>query len=83
VSTTLFFSSTLSPLHHPPGGVEAAEHNATACTEWQETHHLLFHLGNLTLLLGLVIPTSLALHMTMMRLLLMTGLSGRGLQRHL
>ncbi|KAL6108664.1 bves [Pungitius sinensis] len=47
--------------------------NSTSCEEWEQTHHLLFHLGSLSLLLGLVIPTTLALHMILLRLLLMTG----------
>uniref|UniRef100_A0A4W6EJE2 Popeye domain cAMP effector 1 n=1 Tax=Lates calcarifer TaxID=8187 RepID=A0A4W6EJE2_LATCA len=49
--------------------------NATSCQEWEQAHHLLFHLGNLSLLLGLVIPTTLGLHMILLRLLLMTGCS--------
>lgn len=55
-----------------PGDL-AMELNATACTAWEQTHHLLFHLGNLSLLLGLLIPTTLGLHMIVLRLLLMTG----------
>uniref|UniRef100_A0A8D3D3U2 Popeye domain cAMP effector 1 n=1 Tax=Scophthalmus maximus TaxID=52904 RepID=A0A8D3D3U2_SCOMX len=47
--------------------------NATSCQEWEQAHHLLFHLGNLSLLLGLVLPTTLGLHMILLRLLVMTG----------
>ncbi|KAG7235510.1 hypothetical protein INR49_002646 [Caranx melampygus] len=47
--------------------------NVTECQEWEQTHHLLFHLGNLSLLLGLLIPTTLALHMILLRLFLVTG----------
>lgn len=79
MSSTLLFLSTLAPLHPatppPPGEASFGEPNATSCTEWEGSHHLLFHLGNLALLLGLLIPTALALHMTMMRLLMMTGCS--------
>uniref|UniRef100_A0A8P4GFU1 Popeye domain cAMP effector 1 n=1 Tax=Dicentrarchus labrax TaxID=13489 RepID=A0A8P4GFU1_DICLA len=57
-----------------PPGVPPAELNATSCQEWEQAHHLLFHLGNLSLLLGLVVPTTLGLHMILLRLLLMTGL---------
>lgn len=49
------------------------ELNATGCSEWQQSHQLLFHLGNLSLLLGLLLPTTLGLHMVALRLLLMTG----------
>lgn len=51
----------------------AAEPNATSCQEWEQAHHLLFHLANLSLLLGLVIPTTMGLHMILLRLFLMTG----------
>ncbi|XP_058503147.1 blood vessel epicardial substance [Solea solea] len=47
--------------------------NGTTCQEWEQTHHVLFHLGNLSLLLGLVIPTTVGLHMILLRLMLMTG----------
>ncbi|XP_068603164.1 blood vessel epicardial substance [Brachionichthys hirsutus] len=53
--------------------VLTVEHNATSCQQWEQAHHLLFHLGSLSLLLGLVLPTTLGLHMILLRLLLMTG----------
>uniref|UniRef100_A0A8C9ZUU9 Popeye domain cAMP effector 1 n=1 Tax=Sander lucioperca TaxID=283035 RepID=A0A8C9ZUU9_SANLU len=53
--------------------IPTVEFNATTCQEWEHAHHLLFHLGSLSLLLGLVIPTTLGLHMILLRLLLMTG----------
>ncbi|XP_037836348.1 blood vessel epicardial substance [Kryptolebias marmoratus] len=65
--------STLPPLHSSAPGGAAVELNTTLCQEWEHAHHLLFHLGNLSLLLGLVIPTTLGLHMILLRLLLMTG----------
>uniref|UniRef100_A0A3B4XDB3 Popeye domain cAMP effector 1 n=1 Tax=Seriola lalandi dorsalis TaxID=1841481 RepID=A0A3B4XDB3_SERLL len=46
--------------------------NATLCQEWEQTHHLLFHLWKLSLLLGMVIPTTLGLHMILLCLLLIT-----------
>lgn len=49
------------------------EPNSTSCQEWEQNHHLVFHLGNLSLLLGLLVPTTLQLHMIALRLLLMTG----------
>ncbi|XP_068591587.1 blood vessel epicardial substance-like isoform X1 [Cebidichthys violaceus] len=65
--------TTLPPFPPATLGVPALELNATSCEEWEQTHHLLFHLGSLSLLLGLVIPTTLGLHMILLRLLLMTG----------
>nr|XP_029478427.1 blood vessel epicardial substance-like isoform X2 [Oncorhynchus nerka] len=83
MTSSLFYTS-LSPLRSAvPGSVPGAgggglvmttmEPNITSCEEWEEAHHLLFHLGNLSLLLGLVIPTTLTLHMILLRLMLMTG----------
>ncbi|XP_029535210.1 blood vessel epicardial substance-like isoform X2 [Oncorhynchus nerka] len=82
--TSSLFYTTLAPLRSAvPGSVPGAgggglvmttmEPNITFCQEWEEAHHLLFHLGNLSLLLGLVIPTTLTLHMILLRLMLMTG----------
>lgn len=65
--------STVHPFPSVAPEDVALELNATACTVWEQTHHLLFHLGNLSLLLGLLIPTTLDLHMIVLRLLLMTG----------
>ncbi|KAI4810935.1 hypothetical protein KUCAC02_013862 [Chaenocephalus aceratus] len=56
-----------------PPGVPAAELNSTSCTEWDQAHHLLFHLGSLALLLALALPSTMSLHMILLRLLLMTG----------
>ncbi|XP_059364860.1 blood vessel epicardial substance-like [Carassius carassius] len=47
--------------------------NTTLCQDWEQSHHLLFHLANLSLALGFLIPTTVALHMIFLRLLLMTG----------
>ncbi|XP_042345413.1 blood vessel epicardial substance [Plectropomus leopardus] len=69
--TALFTTLPTFPSATP--GIPAMELNATSCQEWEQAHHLLFHLGSLSLLLGLVIPTTLSLHMILLRLLLMTG----------
>ena len=74
ISALLFTS--LAPLSSPGEGLGVMELNVTSCEEWEKAHHLLFHLGNLSLLVGLVIPTTLALHMIVLRFLLMTGGSG-------
>lgn len=60
------------------GNSEMAE-NITSCQEWEKAHHLLFHLANLSLVVGLLIPTTVGLHMILLRLLLMTGQFGRTL----
>ncbi|XP_029308429.1 popeye domain-containing protein 1 [Cottoperca gobio] len=69
---TLLFA-TLPSFPSATPGVPTVELNATSCQEWEQAHHLLFHLGSLSLLLALVIPTTLSLHMILLRLLLMTG----------
>ncbi|KAL2084992.1 hypothetical protein ACEWY4_020510 [Coilia grayii] len=73
--TTVYYT-TLGPLFSDVPQFDNAselESNITSCQQWEEAHHLLFHLGNLSLLAGLVIPTTLGLHMILLRLLLMTG----------
>lgn len=65
--------TTLPPFPSATPGLLTMEPNGTSCQEWEQAHHLLFHLGNLSLLLGLVIPTTLNLHMILLRVFLMTG----------
>lgn len=66
--------TTLTPFPSATAAGQTLEANSTVpCEEWEYAHHLLFHLGNLALLLGLVIPTTLALHMILLRVMLMTG----------
>uniref|UniRef100_A0AAY5EGT2 POPDC1-3 domain-containing protein n=1 Tax=Electrophorus electricus TaxID=8005 RepID=A0AAY5EGT2_ELEEL len=64
---TRYFISKLKP-------VKVAS-NITSCQDWEKSQHLLFHLGNLSLVVGLLIPTTIGLHMILLRLLLMTGLN--------
>uniref|UniRef100_G3PLM9 POPDC1-3 domain-containing protein n=1 Tax=Gasterosteus aculeatus aculeatus TaxID=481459 RepID=G3PLM9_GASAC len=68
-----FLFTTLPYFQPATSSVPALALNSTSCEEGEQTHHLLFHLASLSLLLGLVIPTTLALHMILLRLLLMTG----------
>lgn len=65
-------SSPPSPSLFPPVHSSSST-NSTSCQEWDLTQHLVFHVGNLSLLLGLLLPTTLPLHMIALRLLLMTG----------
>ncbi|XP_072572799.1 popeye domain-containing protein 1 isoform X2 [Paramormyrops kingsleyae] len=51
------------------------EENGTSCKAWEETHHLVFHLANACLALGIAIPTTLSVHMILLRILLITGCS--------
>ncbi|KAK3572144.1 hypothetical protein QTP86_022228 [Hemibagrus guttatus] len=69
-------SMTMTPLDlsvTPTYGTSEMAENITSCQEWEKAHHLLFHLGNLSLVVGLLIPTTVGLHMILLRLLLMTG----------
>lgn len=47
--------------------------NETACENWKEIHHLVFHVANICFAVGLVIPTTLNLHMILLRGLLTVG----------
>ena len=71
--TTVFYTTMMASLdtnatHSPDAG-----QNITSCEVWEEAHHLLFHLGNFFLALGLVIPTTLGLHMILLRVMFMAG----------
>ncbi|XP_062393773.1 blood vessel epicardial substance isoform X1 [Sardina pilchardus] len=72
---TTDFYTTLAPLFSDVPQLDASQSNTTSCQQWEEAHHLLFHLGNLCLLAGLVIPTTFGLHMIFLRLLFMGGCS--------
>ncbi|KAG9342715.1 hypothetical protein JZ751_015577 [Albula glossodonta] len=73
--TTMFYTMLTAPLDRNATAVPEAEPNGTTCEAWEEAHHLLFHLGNVCLALGLVIPTTLGLHMILLRIMLMAGCS--------
>lgn len=47
--------------------------NETICENWREIHHLVFHVANIFFTIGLVIPTSLHLHMILLRGMLTIG----------
>ncbi|KAM4694516.1 popeye domain-containing protein 1 isoform 2-T3 [Discoglossus pictus] len=65
--------STMQPLDITP------EFNVTSveevCENWREIHHLVFHLANACFAVGLVIPTTLNLHMIFLRAMLSLGCS--------
>uniref|UniRef100_A0A8C2I9G3 Blood vessel epicardial substance n=1 Tax=Cyprinus carpio TaxID=7962 RepID=A0A8C2I9G3_CYPCA len=65
-------SYTTSPLPSSVPSV-SGDSNATLCQDWEQSHQLLFHLANLSLGLGFLVPTTVTLHMIFLRLLLMTG----------
>ncbi|XP_049627193.1 blood vessel epicardial substance [Suncus etruscus] len=41
--------------------------NETTCENWREIHHLVFHVANIFFAVGLVIPTTIHLHMILLR----------------
>lgn len=47
--------------------------NETTCENWREIHHLVFHVANIFFAIGLVIPTTLHLHMILLRGMLTIG----------
>ncbi|XP_018117185.1 blood vessel epicardial substance-A isoform X2 [Xenopus laevis] len=47
--------------------------NETLCENWREIHHLVFHLANTCFAAGLVIPSTLNLHMLFLRGMLCLG----------
>ncbi|XP_035259648.1 blood vessel epicardial substance isoform X1 [Anguilla rostrata] len=73
--TNVFYTTMMASLDTNVTHGPEAEQNVTSCEAWEEAHHLLFHLGNLFLAVGLVIPTTLGLHMILLRVMFMAGCS--------
>lgn len=67
--------SPLTPLGIIPDlkNATSVPFNETACENWKEIHHLVFHVANICFAAGLVIPTTLNLHMIFLRGLLTVG----------
>lgn len=55
------------------GSVTPVPSNETTCENWREIHHLVFHVANIFFAIGLVIPTTLHLHMILLRGMLAMG----------
>ncbi|KAM4817566.1 popeye domain-containing protein 1 isoform X2 [Urocitellus parryii] len=65
-STAIGFTPGLESLTPVPS-------NETTCENWREIHHLVFHVANICFAVGLVIPTTLHLHMIFLRGMLTIG----------
>lgn len=66
-------SSSLAGSALAMGSVTPVPSNETTCENWREVHHLVFHVANICLAVGLVIPTTLHLHMILLRGMLSIG----------
>ncbi|XP_009868799.1 PREDICTED: blood vessel epicardial substance-like, partial [Apaloderma vittatum] len=75
MNTTAMSPLTVTPLGFIPDlkNVTLVPFNETACENWREIHHLVFHVANVCFAVGLVIPTTLNLHMIFLRGLLTIG----------
>lgn len=75
MNTTAMSPLTVTPLGFVPDFKNATLDpvNETACENWKEIHHLVFHVANICFAVGLVIPTTLNLHMILLRGLLTIG----------
>ncbi|KAB0347732.1 hypothetical protein FD755_021533, partial [Muntiacus reevesi] len=65
-ATTIGFTPELERILPVPS-------NETTCENWREIHHLVFHVANIFFAIGLVIPTTLHLHMILLRGMLAVG----------
>ncbi|XP_049754147.1 blood vessel epicardial substance isoform X2 [Elephas maximus indicus] len=65
-STAISFTPELQSIIPVPS-------NETTCQNWREIHHLVFHVANICFAIGLIIPTSLHLHMILLRGMLALG----------
>lgn len=75
MNATAMSPLTVTPLGFIPDLKNATlvPFNETACENWKEIHHLVFHVANICFAVGLVIPTTLNLHMIFLRGLLTIG----------
>ncbi|KAI6071343.1 Blood vessel epicardial substance isoform X1 [Aix galericulata] len=75
MNTTAISPLTVTPLGFIPDLKNATlvPFNETACENWKEIHHLVFHVANICFAVGLVIPTTLNFHMIFLRGLLTIG----------
>ncbi|XP_067402628.1 blood vessel epicardial substance isoform X1 [Emydura macquarii macquarii] len=75
MNTTEINLFTVTPLGFIPDFKNATlvPFNETVCENWKEIHHLVFHVANICFAVGLVIPTTLNLHMIFLRALLTIG----------
>ncbi|XP_047617620.1 blood vessel epicardial substance isoform X2 [Phacochoerus africanus] len=55
------------------GSITPVPSNETTCENWREIHHLVFHVANIFFAIGLVLPTTLHLHMILLRGMLTIG----------
>eukprot|EP00062_Callorhinchus_milii_P013875 gi/632962479/ref/XP_007897335.1/ PREDICTED: blood vessel epicardial substance [Callorhinchus milii] len=63
-----FLSSNTSSAPAVLGDVtEPFADQTNECDNWKEIHHMVFHVANLCLAIGLVIPTTVKLHMILLR----------------
>ncbi|XP_065591645.1 blood vessel epicardial substance [Cyrtonyx montezumae] len=75
MNTTAVSPLTVTPLGIIPDlkNATSVPFNETACENWKEIHHLVFHVANICFAAGLIIPTTLNLHMICLRGLLTIG----------
>ncbi|XP_019393364.1 PREDICTED: blood vessel epicardial substance isoform X3 [Crocodylus porosus] len=75
MNSTEIIPLTVTPLGVIPDFKNATlvPFNDTACENWKEIHHLVFHVANTCFAAGLVIPTTLNFHMIFLRSLLTIG----------
>ncbi|XP_048453347.1 blood vessel epicardial substance isoform X3 [Rhincodon typus] len=72
----LFFlaNTTSAPSHYGfTNGMEPLSNQTESCDNWKEIHHLVFHVANLCFAIGLLIPTTIKIHMVLLRAMMSTG----------
>ncbi|XP_051880043.1 blood vessel epicardial substance [Pristis pectinata] len=54
-------------------GTEPLSSQTASCNNWKEIHHLIFHLANICFAIGLLIPTTVKIHMILLRGMISIG----------
>ncbi|XP_020389177.1 blood vessel epicardial substance isoform X2 [Rhincodon typus] len=67
-------NTTSAPSHYGfTNGMEPLSNQTESCDNWKEIHHLVFHVANLCFAIGLLIPTTIKIHMVLLRAMMSTG----------
>eukprot|EP00061_Rhincodon_typus_P005381 g24817.t1 len=66
-------NTTSAPSHYGfTNGMEPLSNQTESCDNWKEIHHLVFHVANLCFAIGLLIPTTIKIHMVLLRAMMST-----------
>ncbi|XP_059839012.1 blood vessel epicardial substance isoform X1 [Hypanus sabinus] len=66
-------NASVTPTYDFSNGTGLLPGQAASCNNWKEIHHLTFHLANICFAIGLLIPTTVKIHMILLRSMISIG----------